>query len=101
MPLLVRVETENGSPIAEFSDLEDSITALAEGQGAAGLVLAATIDPWGNTTFNSLQIPILLKEIEELVPRATAEEGRSLAEISELGRLALTEPHLYLKFYGD
>jgi len=102
MPFLIRVETETGSAIEEGSDTQNVLTELADRSPCnEGLALVSMIDPWGNTVFNRLQIPILLRDINNLLSVANPEEREVLNSVATLAHRALGEPHLYLKIYGD
>ena len=60
------------------------------------------IDPYGDTTFNQLQIPKLIEELEALSLNCqTDEKRRELEAVIEFVRKAKGEPHTYIKFYGD
>jgi hypothetical protein len=81
------------------------------------------IDPYGNTVFNHLQIPDLVRELQAAQQLVLSDQfaglceahqakyraaGASPTEISEhlsrvmtLARRCGTEQHTYLKFYGD
>lgn len=101
MPMTVRLQTEDGDSIAEFVDDEDVVITTCWRCAETGPVLARTIDPHGDTTFNRLQIPILLEDLTSVLSRATADEQAVLAKVVSLARRATAEPHLYLKFVGD
>ncbi len=101
MPTLVRVENENGDEVESFEDLGDVVTSLAGRAGEGVLVLAQSIDPWGNTVFNRLQMPSLLKDLDALREGASSEEQAALMEVEKLARRAMERIHHYLKFYGD
>jgi hypothetical protein len=55
----------------------------------------SAVDPYGDTTFNTLQVPLLVKEIENLSnpPRDTVSEVISF--LNSIGT------HQYIKFIGD
>lgn len=61
-----------------------------------------TIDPYGDTVFNKLQWPYLLKEFNELKKEISDEKVKSILD----GLILFMEknennPHTYLKFDGD
>jgi hypothetical protein len=101
MPTLIRIETETGGVVDEMSDDGDVLTWLAGKKEGAELALAHMIDPRGNTVFNGLQVPSLLRDIELLIGMASPEERKTLEEIAEFAQATLAKHHLYLKFYGD
>lgn len=60
------------------------------------------IDPYGDTTFNQLQIPRLLEEVEALRPNCQTEaEREDLESIMRFIGKATGQIHTYMKFYGD
>lgn len=60
------------------------------------------IDPYGDTVFNHLQVPTVLKDIECLKARELTHEERGIVrDLEALCHLCLDEPHIYLKFIGD
>ena len=63
----------------------------------------ASIDPYGDTTFNNLQMPRFLKEWAAVVSQRakTTEEQALVASVESLARRCRDEVHVYLKFIGD
>jgi midasin (ATPase involved in ribosome maturation) len=60
------------------------------------------IDPYGDTTFNQIQISKLLEELEALRPKChTKEEREELEAIMRFIGKAKGRIHTYMKFYGD
>jgi hypothetical protein len=60
------------------------------------------IEPWGDTTFNQTQIPILLKELESTLSYCPDEGKREHYEGAiEIIRNAEGKIHTYIKFWGD
>ena len=61
------------------------------------------IDPYGETVFNGLQMPVLLDELQTLAARLTDEQSRRHVEqLTILVREALEMgPHVFLQFVGD
>jgi hypothetical protein len=61
-----------------------------------------SIDPYGDTTFNGLQMPRLLKEwaIVSLKAR-TPDEQAIVSAVESLADRCRDEVHTYLKFIGD
>jgi len=56
-----------------------------------------SIDPYGNTIFNRLQVQVLLGELEQVRNRP----GVQIDGLVYLCHLALGRPHRYLWFIGD
>jgi len=59
------------------------------------------IDPYGDTVFNRLQLPLFIEEIHSLESSASSTQRGRLAEVRALAEFALALPHRYLKFVGD
>jgi hypothetical protein len=61
------------------------------------------IDPYGDTIFNSLQLPVLLEELEIVWQANSAPELRShIALLISLVSQALAKgPHTFVNFRGD
>lgn len=68
------------------------------GVDARSFPMLASIDPYGDTVFNYLQVRRLLEELDEY-PLEGAEEF--LMKLRELCALALGSPHRFLWFIGD
>ena len=100
MPLTIRLESENGSIVGEVTDFVNTITRLSESLGQGVLEIAHTIDPYGDTSMNALQIPLFLRDIERL-RQVCAQEEHILQLVEDLARKSQSDHHVYLKFYGD
>jgi hypothetical protein len=60
------------------------------------------IDDYGNTIFNQFQIPVLIQELESLLPNCRDEKIRTKLEtLITFVRKAEGETHTYIKFIGD
>ncbi len=60
------------------------------------------IDDYGDTTFNQVQIPVLIEELESLLPKAKDAEARlALETLIAFVRKAAGKVHTYIKFIGD
>jgi hypothetical protein len=122
------LESETGERLASLHDPRNYVMYLVELASTRETVCLRFIDPYGDTVFNSLQAPVLIRELEEtrnlitesrVTERArqaygpewqkeaqlrafTASEIRAHLEgILELAARAVSEGYLYLKFYGD
>jgi len=60
------------------------------------------VDPYGDTLFNQLQIPMVCADLDLLEKVSSNEETlRLIKKLKSLCEKCLSEPHLYLKFIGD
>ena len=101
MGIDVYIESETGEKIAELLD-EKGIVARLMPTDNARFLLLRYVDPYGNTVFNRKQMEQILVELEQIkrVSRASEEIERVL-QLADMARRCQSEPHLYLKFYGD
>jgi hypothetical protein len=61
-----------------------------------------SLDAYGDTTFNRLQMPRFLKEWASMSLKATtADEQAIVSAVEALARRCRDEVHTYLKFVGD
>ncbi len=61
-------------------------------------VLIQYLDPFGDTTFNKLQMSDLIKDLNGL---KKTDSNELIDEICELAERCKSGIHLYLTFYGD
>jgi hypothetical protein len=102
MALNIIWEDEGGGMLEEclfWFNLWDYINAPDDVQDTCCLRF---LDDYGDTTFNYLQVPVLLGELESLLPKSRDAEARKRLE-SLIGfiRKAQGEFQTYIKFYGD
>ena len=106
MTVFVEVRDEDGNAEANLSDVRDVMPARWSVRWAVPEVdrtqypMVGHIDPWGNTCFNQLQIPTLLKELRFL-SQADDELRVLLTGLEALVQRYVDEPHTYLWFIGD
>jgi len=96
----VELQDERGARIEAVLDSE---AVLAQGlpEGDTRYACLRFIDRYGDTTFNRLQFPLLIEEIDRLRIGAPDNLLEILGEVKRLAQQSLAEPHLYLKFIGD
>lgn len=97
------VEDENGTIIDALPEerlVHLFLTKLTENDLAKTHCLQY-IDPYGDTTFNMLQKPVLLLEVRSLEPLCDPAELEQLRKIVEFLAKHENEIHTYVKFYGD
>ncbi len=73
MSIDLYMEDEEGVGLAEVLDPEDLTGRVVALAGHAGTTCLRFIHPEGNTTFNQLQIPTLVRELEAAREHITAE----------------------------
>jgi hypothetical protein len=95
------IESEDGEPRGEVPDPGDLTAKLASSLTADSRCVCF-IDPYGDTTFNQLQIPVLIKELERAIDLSPDPLVKSHGEaLLALAHRANSEVHTYVKFYGD
>ena len=102
MPLVIRLEDEDGNCLEEVHDKEGDLNTLLPLLTERSYSCFRFIDPYGNTVFNRLQMSDFLSEASQLAKGPSNPRARALLiEIGHLGEECQKEPHLYIKFYGD
>ena len=95
-------EDENGEIIEECPSLYNPWRYINDIQELDKTCCLKFIDEYGDTTFNQYQIPVLIEELESLLPRSKDSEAReSLESLLTFVRKAENKVHTYIKFYGD
>ncbi len=83
MGIKARIETERSERIVELLDPHNRTNWLLYLAVLDSTACLRFIDPYGNTLFNGLQLPVLQKELSELTPQMTE------ANLSESKRVYL------------
>jgi len=65
------LESEHGHCEAELPDPRGYVHFIVDLAGDAGTVCLKFIDPYGNTVFNRLQMPVLISELYAVRPQVT------------------------------
>src|SRR4030095_15179654 len=97
-------ENENGEVIEEWADwrLPWDITLFRKYEQFENTQCLRFIDQHGDTTFNRLQVSVLIKELEMLLNLAEdPEEIKGIRSLLEFVRKREDGIHIYLKFWGD
>jgi hypothetical protein len=96
------VESEDGEVEAELPDPQDLTDRLVAPFRGSDSPCLRFVDPYGNTTFNGLQLRVLIGELERAIQIAPHPQVKSHGEaLLALARQASAEVHTYLKFTGD
>lgn len=101
MSMTVVLEDEARSEIARIDDTKGNLIKSLSGMTERDLTVMGFIDPYGDTLFNRLQVPMLLADIERAAMSADEEARALLDTVAALASRVTTEPHLYLRFIGD
>jgi hypothetical protein len=102
MGLCITLENEGGETSSTLTDDKNLLHKLLPSQDDESFPMLTSIDWYGNTVFNAVQMKRFLSEWEHLTKRAsTAEEKALTAGIKALALRCQDEVHHYLKFIGD
>jgi len=121
MPIEARIEDERGFHVAELRDPRDllnCVLSLRERVDRDDTKCVRFIDPYGNTVFNGLQLPVLIAELQAHRPFLTeaaivaarftgaavsvSELREYLESLIDLLNDAIDRgPHHYVRFLGD
>ena len=103
MALNIELQDERGKMLKETVDADGALGASLPREDDDSWTCLRFIDPYGDTTFNTLQAPVLLEELARIRScwPDDPELGAILDEIEGLAREVKEEVHLYLKFIGD
>jgi hypothetical protein len=102
MGICVALETESHEQLEFIGDDRNLLPKLIGYPDSAQFPMLASIDRYGDTVFNCMQIKRFLAEWETLFSKAnTPEENSLLEEIKELSLRSMKGVHLYVVFIGD
>ena len=94
-------QTEDGIAIQEVFDPSSLFQILIPFDDETSVCLRF-IDPYGETIFNQIQIPILLKELQIAISNCRDERARKHgAKVMRLIQDSGRGPHVYIRFVGD
>jgi hypothetical protein len=102
MGLGIELQDEQGETLVSVADPTNLLGKLLPPNDDRSYPMLASIDPYGDTVFNRVQIERFLVEWAAISTGAHSSEERCLVAIVE--KMALrchAEIHLYLKFIGD
>lgn len=103
MSIDARWEDENGNEIEEvLSPPGSRFQTLIPEANVEWFPCLRYIDPYGDATFNQLQLPQLLADLKQAILEAESPETRAHMEsLIDLVQRAIGAVHTYIKFYGD
>jgi hypothetical protein len=100
VPISVEIQDESGNREGEPWSHPRSTTILCRPDQAS--VCLRFIDPYGNTTFNQSQLPVLLDELAVLADATPDSSDKEvIRDLQRFLRTALGEVHTYVQFVGD
>ena len=101
MGLCISLQDEAGESIETVIDENNLLGKLLPSDDNVSPILAS-IDWYGDTVFNRVQMKYFLREWDKVIEHArTSDEQNLLLRIKGLAHRCLDGVHLYLKFIGD
>lgn len=100
MAINAAVEDEQGNTLTSSSATLSGLTALVISVALDDDPWLGGIDPYGDTTFNRIQVPHLLRDLRRIV-EAHPEVSADVQIVSQLAEQVVSRHHAYLCFYGD
>src|SRR6266699_1530442 len=98
MPLLCKLETEDGEVLGQVNDGDDLLHRLLPRPDDESFHCLRFVDWYGGTVFNRAQAERILVELDVLQRRASSPSERQLFErIEQLARQCRDGVHLYLR----
>ena len=102
MAITIRAETARGDLVEDVADPEARLPRLLALADDDSFCCLRFIDPYGDTIFNGLQMPMLIAELRRLEDRVCdPDDVALLAKLRQAAKRCETGSHLFLKFYGD
>ena len=99
----IELQDELGARIAGVDDSRCLLNRLLPEPGdGGGYPLLRSLDPYGDTTFNRIQMPRFLREWATLSLNVTTPDEKAIVSaVESLAHRCRDEVHTYLKFIGD
>ena len=95
-------EEENGTELARLGDPQSLLKGFLPPESALEFACLRFVDPYGDTIFNTLQLPVLLHELIALDPKPLEPRvAEHLKEAISLVANAQGHIHTYIRFVGD
>jgi hypothetical protein len=102
MGIDVRVETESGEVQDEVLDDHNLTEKLLPDREDGTSPCLRFVDPFGDTLFNQIQIPFVVKELEKrLLGSAKPEVKAHCQAILKAVTATVGEEHTYVRFSGE
>jgi len=102
MGIDVRVETESGEVQDEVLDDGNLTEKLLPDREDRTSPCLRFVDPFGDTLFNQIQIPLVVTELEKRLHGSTKPEVKAHCEaILKAVKAATGEEHTYVRFSGE
>jgi hypothetical protein len=102
MGLGITLQDESGAELDTVVDPKNFLGTLLPEHGDPAHPMLASVDFYGDTVFNRMQMDRFLAEWTDIATKASTPEERALVSAIEgMAHRCQDEVHLYLKFIGD
>jgi hypothetical protein len=102
MGMAIQLEDQQGKVLEEIPDLESLLARLFPSWDDDTSHCLRYIDPWGETTFNHLQMDEVISELRRIRKKTAVEAERAFIDAIEgMATRCKEGEHRYLKFLGD
>jgi hypothetical protein len=101
MGIDVRVETESGEVQDEVLDDRNLTEKLLPDREDGSSPCLRFVDPFGDTLFNQIQIPLVVKELETRMRASKLEVLSHCEAILKVVSATVGEEHTYVRFSGE
>jgi hypothetical protein len=103
MSYTIRLEDERGTVLDEVPGATVALNRALAHLETNAYPWLATLEPYGDSSFNRLQVPHLIRELRQLCDELDdAEAQTAIKQTPRLAERAQEEgPNRYLRFYGD
>jgi hypothetical protein len=102
MGMAIQLEDQQGKVLEEIPDLESLLARLFPSWDDDTFHCLRYIDPWGETTFNHLQMDEVISELRRIRKKTAVEAERAFIDAIEgMATRCKEGEHRYLKFLGD
>ena len=98
MAIDVELQDERGQTLARYDG--PAVTRALVQRADPASVCVRFIDPYGNTTFNQLQLSILVRELEALESRTRDGQAQVIRALLAFLHQASDRIHTYVTFIG-
>jgi len=102
MGIDVWLTDENETPLNAIADEKGELARIVALASGGSYPLLSGIDPYADTTFNSLQMERFISEWDRLAELAASPRlVDTMVRVRQFAETVQKTPHLYLRFVGD
>ena len=95
-------DEENGDELARLNDTQSLVEQFLPSDSDKEFACLRFVDPYGDTIFNRLQLPVLLLELERCAAKPHEPPvAEHLSAAVALVKKAQDHVHTYVRFVGD